>query len=162
MSTTKLFTTYDLRPWTTLSDKQAFNANKYNKKKSWKDLSKGEKDLVLKVYVGMETPNDKHPSGSKFTEGFLKTEYYTNVFKFSIKTELLEKCPNPKEKQVEELFNNFNIAGFVHNEAGPALINMVADREEFYMNGKEVDPEMVKKMKHNSEFVSKFDRLINE
>lgn len=150
MSTTKTFTTFDWRPYSTLSDKQKSNIAKYDVTKTWDELSKPARDLILKVYEKDFTPTQ------------LKEDKHVQVFQFSVKTEFLEKCPEPETKQTEELFNTFNIASFVHNETGPALVNMVADRQEFYMNGKEVDAEMAKKMIHNNNFVTKFDKLISE
>lgn len=157
MSTTHTFLAHDFRPWLTLSDKQKTNCDKYNLRTKWVDLDKVAQEQILKTYVDQEKPD-----GTKFTKKDLINDDHVKVFQWSVKTDFLEKCPEPSKKQTEELFNTFNMSGFVHNEVGPALINMVADMEEFYMNGKEVDAEIAKKLKHNNKFVTKFDKLINE
>lgn len=157
MSTTHTFIANDFRPWNTMSDKQKANAVKYNLRTKYSDLPKSNQEQIIKTYEGEEMPD-----GAKFTKDILKAEDYVKVFQWTVKTDFLEKCPNPETKQTEELFNTFNIAGFVHNETGPALINMVADREEFYMNGKEVDAEMAKKMQHNNQFITKLDKLMTQ
>jgi hypothetical protein len=147
MSSTKLFTSFDLRPYKTLSEKQKVNITKYsNLRKTWDSLTPKELELIKSI----EEYNSFHGDD------------YVNVFQFSVKTEFLEKCPHPENERVESLFNDFNIALFVHNETGPAFINMVANREEFYLNGKQVDEEMAKKMMHNSNFVQKLDTLLGE
>jgi hypothetical protein len=54
----------------------------------------------------------------------------------SVKTDFLNKCPNPEEHTAYELFDQFNVSNYLHNTEGPAFIDLGDNEEKYFINGK--------------------------
>lgn len=92
-----------------------------------------------------------------------------NGFEFTVKKEFTLKFqPGQLEKiNAHDLFVDHKINMYFHNPNGPALINLNVqegdpEREEYFLNGQLVEPDTVKKMKHNKDFNEKIDTILNE
>ena len=66
-------------------------------------------------------------------------------------------------------FKNNNINNYLHNPEGPALVHLkpepgtsADDIELYWLNGKPIKGEELKKLKHNFSFNNTVEKLINE
>lgn len=114
----------------------------------YNDLSDVQKNYVQKVYI------------SNFTTDILFNETYIQPFFFSVKEEFMQKCQNPDTVEIYELMNKYNMNEYIHSETGPAIIVTIQDQKFYYMNGKQLDEEVVKKMEHSKDFMDKFGKMI--
>lgn len=102
------------------------------------------------------------------------------LFTFTVKKEFLDKCPNPNEHDLESLTTNYEFNKFLHNPMGPAVIYEVKIPQEvrdallkneaiglvedkvvaYWLNGNLMSGEELKKLKHDTEFGDKFDKML--
>jgi len=103
-----------------------------------------------------------------------------NLFKFTVKKEFLEKCPNPEQQDLESLVVNFDFKNFLHNPLGPAVTYLTKIPNEvreallkneavgllndevvcYWLNGELMTGENLKKLKHDANFGDKFDKML--
>ena len=86
-----------------------------------------------------------------------------NKVTFVTKEEFLNTCPTPEKFTILELNRDYNMLTFLHNEAGPALVR--GPLEEFWLDGRCIsvsDPELAKRIKHQSGFNNKFEELLGD
>ena len=84
---------------------------------------------------------------------------------FVVKSEFLQVInADPKDVKWEDIFLKFQMAQYVHNENGPAVISHVANGyKEYWLHGKRVtDPEQIKRIEHNQEFNNKFEEFLDK
>lgn len=87
-----------------------------------------------------------------------------NRFSFTVKSEFLQKCPNPSTQTCYDLFSKFYLLGYIHNPKGPAVINLKTNEDSYWIDGRLIDvdsPEDAKKMRHNYEFNKKLGTIID-
>jgi len=65
----------------------------------------------------------------------------------SVKSDFLNKCPNPEEYSAFELFDQFCVADYLHNTKGPAFVDLGDNEEKYFINGKPFTKENFNKEK---------------
>lgn len=83
-------------------------------------------------------------------------------FKFTVKAEFRTRCSNAHEMDVYDLMTKHQLASFLHNPGGPAIIHNVDGIMEYWLNGKKVSKEEGEKMAHNFQFNNELLTEINK
>lgn len=92
-------------------------------------------------------------------------ETYTFVsadgeLKLTVKTEFLKVEPSPEKCEALDLFAEKNIAQYLHNPTGPALVHIPNNHEEFFIDGSACSKEEAERIKHTMGFNTKLDKLL--
>lgn len=88
-------------------------------------------------------------------------------FQFTVKPEFLKVCKEPEKVDRKTLITEHNIIKYLHNPEGPAVVRLDGrtdvDQELFVINGKIIkDEKEIAKIKHESEFKNKLDKIVND
>ena len=75
----------------------------------------------------------------------------------SVREDYLKTCPNPADFELLDLMGEYKLMESLHNPAGPALRDDNSGMEVYYINGKELSEDEVKKLKHDQNFYSDLD-----
>jgi hypothetical protein len=81
---------------------------------------------------------------------------------FTVKTAFKEKCPDPEKHKIYELMTTFKLNQYLHNPAGPAMVRLKDNRQEYWIDGQILTQEQGAKLCHNFNFKNKLQDTINE
>jgi hypothetical protein len=59
-----------------------------------------------------------------------------------------------------ELVNDHHLIQYLHNEVGPAMENLLTGRNEYFLNGEQIEKEKVERIKHNKHFNESIEESI--
>lgn len=80
---------------------------------------------------------------------------------FAVKTEFLKKCNNPQDFDAYNLLTKYQLAKFLHNPGGPAIVLLKSpEKAEYWLDGKKLSEEEGRKMAHNHEFNDRFVKTL--
>jgi hypothetical protein len=82
-------------------------------------------------------------------------------FQFTIKDSFLKKT-NPAEHDVYDLMTQHQMAEYLHNPVGPAIVVFNTTHEEYWLNGKRLDAANAEKIKHDFQFNNKVMGVLDE
>ena len=90
--------------------------------------------------------------------------FYTidNDITFTVKSDFAIAVPNYKETPVKDLIEKHNVFKFFHNPNGPACIDHKTDNRTYFIDGKMVEGEELKKIKHREQFNGKMDVILQD
>lgn len=83
-----------------------------------------------------------------------------NKYQFTVKIEFMKKV-DVTEWSVYELMSKFQMANYLHNSIGPAIIHLDTGHQEFWLNGKQVSEETASKMRHTISFNNDLMDMLN-
>lgn len=80
------------------------------------------------------------------------------------KSEFAKLNPNYETMNTIDLFKSTDIQKFLHNPNGPAIIDVLNNKQTYFLDGNLIaeDTEEYKKIKHNEQFNGKMDKLLAE
>lgn len=84
------------------------------------------------------------------------------IFEVTIKAEFLKTVPNPTEYAFKDLMTQHNLAQYFHNPIGPAIRILKNGYEDYWLDGKQVSPEVAEKIKHGVKFNTTMDDILND
>ena len=100
------------------------------------------------------------------------------LIKFTVKAEMLEKCPKPEEHDIESLVTNYQLSSYLHNPTGPAVEytnklpkealealaknEAVVDGKTYWLNGELLSKETLEKFLHDLKFNVGIDQMLEE
>lgn len=77
-------------------------------------------------------------------------------FEFTVKSEFLEKCPNPTEHSQYDLMTKFKANQFLHNPHGAAIHRLKDGFKDYWIDGNHATAEEAKKIEHGAQFKTSF------
>lgn len=83
-------------------------------------------------------------------------------FQFTVKKDFLEKCPNPETIADPELFTEYKINLYLHNEKGPAVTRMKDGFVLYWIEGKMLTKEEGERIAHIHDYTTRFNDMIKE
>lgn len=83
-------------------------------------------------------------------------------FTFTAFTSFVEKHPEAIGHDVYDLMVRFDLKKYLHNDAGPAIIDNQSGNVDFWMNGKKVDNVTAGKIEHQQIFNKEIDKILND
>lgn len=83
-----------------------------------------------------------------------------NSFQFTIKSKFLDRYGiDPKTERVYILMTQYNLKDYLHNQEGPAIIDLNTRQESYYIDGKFVNPNDGTKLSQKFNFNKKLTRM---
>ena len=95
----------------------------------------------------------------------METHTFTSIcgrFQFTVKGDFIKKC-DPNEFDVYDLMTKHQMASYLHNPAGPAIVHLHTGMTQYFVNGKQLNKEDAKKIEHSYKFNNKLmERIISD
>lgn len=84
-----------------------------------------------------------------------------NQFTYTVKGEFQKKGVHGTADSLD-LMVQHEMANFLHNPVGPAIVHIKSGECEYWLNGKQLDEAESKKIEHDCKFNDKFDKSLED
>jgi hypothetical protein len=83
-----------------------------------------------------------------------------NEFEVTVKVSFFKEGFDPGKITIQELLKDQELFRYLHNPAGPAIVNVKNGYKSYWLNGKPLTEEDAAKLQHNSDFNKTFDQIV--
>jgi hypothetical protein len=83
------------------------------------------------------------------------------VFEIAVKSEFLKIIPDPEKHPLDKLMSDNNLANYLHNPHGPAILVLRSGYGEYWLDGKKCDEAQTERIKHNVNFHDKLENILD-